>query len=84
MVDERRLKRLAEAQDDEDSWLEWFRLTPLDRRHESMKLWQFFLTVSGSLDPEPDRQSPFDADLPRGAVPAYGRSGLRVLWRGRV
>lgn len=81
--DERTI-RLREAQDDADSWKEWYRLTPLERWRESMKLWQFFLTVKGSLDPEPDPQSPFNDFLPRGAAPAYGRSGLRVLRRGRV
>ncbi len=76
--------RLEAAQNDEDSWREWYRLTPLQRWHESTKLWQFYLRIGGSLDPEPDPQSPFDAFLPRGAAPAYGRSGLRVLRRGRV
>ncbi len=84
MNDEQRLQRRIESQDDADPWKEWYRLTPLERWHESMKLWQFFLSVSGSLDPEPDPQSPFDAFLPRGTAPAYGRSGLRVLRRGRV
>ena len=78
------LKRREEARDDEDSWREWYCLTPLERWHESMKLWEFYLRVGGSLDPEPDHQSPFDAFLPRGSAPAYGRSGLRVLRRGRV
>ena len=83
-IDDLRLDRIREAEDDEDSWKEWYRLTPLQRWHESMKLWQFFLKVKGSLDPEPDPQSPFDAILPRGEAPAYGRTGLRVLRRGRV
>ena len=84
MTDDRRAIRLREAEDDADSWKEWYRLTPLERWRESMKLWQFFLTVKGSLDPEPDPQSPFNDFLPRGKAPAYGRSGLRVLRRGRV
>lgn len=67
-----------------DSWQEWYRMTPLQRWNESQKLWQFYLQVGGSLDPEPDYQSPFDPFLPRGSAPAYGRSGLRVLRRGRV
>ena len=83
-IDDLRLDRIREAEDDEDSWKEWYRLTPLQRWHESMKLWQFFLNVKGSLDPEPDHQSPFDAFLPRGEAPAYGGAGLRVLRRGRV
>ena len=84
LTDDRRAIRLREAQDDADSWKEWYRLTPLELWRESMKLWQFFLTVKGSLDPEPDPQSPFNDFLPWGKAPAYGRSGLRVLRRGRV
>jgi len=83
-IDDLRLDRIREAEDDEDSWKEWYRLTPLQRWHESMKLWQFYLQVKGSLDPEPDHQSPFDAFLPRGKAPAHGGTGLRVLRRGRV
>lgn len=79
-----KLKRREAARDDEDSWREWYCLTPLERWHESMKLWEFYLRVGGSLDPEPDHQSPFDAFMPRGSAPAYGRTGLRVLRRGGV
>ena len=81
---EKKLVRLGEGRDDVDSWREWYRLTPLQRWQESMKIWQFYLQVGGSLDPEPDPQSPFDAFIPRGKAPAYGRSSLRVLRRGRV
>ncbi|MCA9161417.1 MAG: hypothetical protein KDA62_00500, partial [Planctomycetales bacterium] len=84
MSEEARNARLNEALDHEDSWLEWYRLTPQQRWAESMKLWQFYLQVGGSLDPEPDPQSPFDAFMPRGQAPAYGRPGVRVLRRGGV
>ena len=70
--------------DDDDEWQEWYRLTPLERWHESMKLWEFYLAVGGSLDPEPDSQSPFDAFMPRGSSPVNGRPGLRVVRRGGV
>lgn len=82
--DDLRVERLKEAQNDADSWKEWYRLTPLERWHESMKLWQFFLQVKGSLDPEPDPQSPFNDFMPRGKAPAYGGTGMRVLRRGGV
>jgi hypothetical protein len=36
---------------------------------ESMKLWRFYLDAGGSLDPEPDSQSPFDAVMPHGTRP---------------
>ena len=81
---EERRKRLDEARDHEDSWIEWYRLTPQQRWDESMKNWQFYLQVGGSLDPEPDSQCPFDTVMPRGQVPAYGRAGMRILRRGRV
>src|SRR5271170_5925091 len=68
----------------EGEWAEWYRLTPVQRWLESEKLWQTYLALGGSLDPEPDTQSPFfDARAPR-PRPAHGRAGLRVLRRGRV
>ena len=84
MNDLQRLARLNEAQFDSDSWKEWYRLTPIERMHESMKLWRFYLDAGGSLDPEPDSQSPFDAVMPRSTPPAYRRSGLRVIRRSGV
>ncbi len=67
-----------------DEWAEWYRLTPVERWLESEKLWQTYLALGGSLDPEPDTQSPFfDAGAPR-SRPAHGQPGLRVLRRGPV
>jgi hypothetical protein len=67
-----------------EEWAEWYRLTPVQRWLESKKLWQTYLALGGSLDPEPDSRSPFfDARAPR-PRPAHGRPGLRVLRRGRV
>ena len=60
-------------------WAEWYRLTPVQRWQESEKLWQTYLALGGSLDPEPDTQSPFfDASAAR-SRPAHGRTGVRVL-----
>jgi len=42
---------------DED--MEWMSLTPSQRIKETTKLWQLYLALGGSLDPEPDPQSPF-------------------------
>lgn len=64
-----------------DEWQEWYRLSPLERWQESMNLWQQYLAQGGSLDPEPDSQSPFDFPELWGARPVDGRSGLRVLRR---
>jgi hypothetical protein len=63
---------------------EWYALTPLERWQESVKLWEVFLSFGGSLDPEPDTQSPFfDAEAPS-SRPVDGRAGLRVIRRGGV
>ena len=65
-------------------WAEWYRLTPVQRWLESEKLWQTYLALGGSLDPEPDTQSPFyDPQAPR-PRPAHGRAGLRVSRRRRA
>ena len=65
-------------------WAEWYRMSPAERWAESEKLWAVYLALGGSLDPEPDTDSPFfDADA-AGAVPVDGRPGVRVLRRGGV
>ena len=65
-------------------WQDWYLLTPMERWRETSKLWAFYLSVGGSLDPEPDSESPFDALYTPGAIPADGRAGLRVLRRSGV
>ena len=42
-----------------EEWAEWYRMTPQARFPESMKLWNTFLALGGSLEPEPDPQGPF-------------------------
>ncbi len=81
MDEAERHRRLAEARDHEDPWQEWYLLTPQQRWEETSKLWQWYLQVGGTLDPDPDPQSPFDAFMPRSTPPAYGP---RVIRRGRV
>jgi hypothetical protein len=68
----------------EDEWHEWYLLTPQERRRETEKLWAFYVSVGGSLDPEPDSQSPFDPDNPPGPAPVDGRPGVRVIRRSGV
>jgi hypothetical protein len=65
-------------------WAEWYRLTPQERFRESERLWQIYLALGGSLDPEPDTQSPFFDPREERARPVDGRAGLRVVRRGRV
>lgn len=68
----------------EAEWAEWYRLTPAERWLESEKLWEAFLILGGSLDPEPDTQSPFFDSRASRPRPAHGRSGVRLIWRGGV
>jgi len=65
-------------------WAEWYGMTPLERWEASGELWEYYLSIGGSLDPEPDTESPFyDGGVP-GPCPADGGTGLRVLRRSRV
>ena len=68
----------------EDEWTEWRKLTPEQRFLESMKLWETYMALGGSLEPEPDTQSPFfDAEEWRENL-AHGRPGVRIIRRSRV
>ena len=60
---------------------EWAKLTPQQRYIESCKLWSTYLALGGSLDPEPDSQSPFNFPELQCAVPADGRSGVHFIRR---
>jgi hypothetical protein len=62
--------------------IEWWSLTPAQRLAESEKLWATYLALGGSLDPEPDTQSPFDFSEVPGPRLAHGRAGVYRL-RGR-
>lgn len=42
-----------------DEWMEWYRMTPAERWQASEILWEAYIAMGGSLDPEPDTQSPF-------------------------
>lgn len=60
-------------------WLDWYHLSPAERWQHSTRLWETFLALGGSLEPEPDTESPFfDATSWRPAPP-HGRSGVRVI-----
>ncbi len=64
--------------------LEWYRMTPAQRWVESMQLWETYLLLGGTLDPEPDSQSPFDDPEARRGGAAHGRPGLRAVRRSGV
>lgn len=60
-------------------WLDWYSLTPQERWNESGRLWATFLSLGGSLEPEPDTDSPFFDAASWRLLPSDGRPGLRVL-----
>ena len=71
----RRQRRYTPREDPEV--LEWWALTPAERFRESAKLWAAFLALGGSLEPEPDSQSPFyfaEAQGPGAGPPPRGGS----------
>lgn len=67
-----------------EEWAEWYRLTPQERFQESMKLWETYLALGGSLEPEPDTLSPFFDEEEWRENLANGGTGVRVLRRGGV
>lgn len=65
-------------------WAEWYGMTPRERWEESARLWQTYLALGGSLDPEPDYDSPFFDEDEWRALSADGRPGLRSVRRSGV
>jgi hypothetical protein len=68
----------------EPEWVDWQRLSPAERWIESSRLWSTYLALGGSLDPEPDTQSPFGDEGARGREPADGGAGLHSIRRSGV
>ena len=62
----------------EPEWLEWYLLTPRERFAESAKLWDLYLSLGGSLDPEVDTQNPFIDAKSWGEMPSHEGPGLRL------
>lgn len=67
-----------------EEWAAWYQLSPSERWTESEQLWQIYFQLGGSLEPEPDTQSPFFNPLEPSPRIANGRAGMRVLRRSRV
>lgn len=68
----------------EPEWVEWYRMTPEERWNENARLWAHYIALGGSLDPEPDPQSPFYDAGSWSRSPADGRPGLRIVRRSGV
>lgn len=62
-------------------WLDWYNLSPIERWEHSTRLWETFLALGGSLEPEPDTESPFFHAASWRPAPVDGRPGVRVLRR---
>ena len=73
--------QISSAIGESDEWRAWYALSPKNRWIETQKLWEFYILMGGSLDPEPDSQSPFHHAWLPGAFSAHGRSGVRVVRR---
>jgi hypothetical protein len=67
-----------------EEWAAWYRLSPVERWRESEKLWNVYFHLGGSLDTQPDTQSPFFDANASSTRSTYGRPGVRVLRRSRV
>jgi hypothetical protein len=65
-------------------WDEWYALTPQQRWEESQKLWMTYVALGGSLEPDPDPQSPFYDPETWRPEPPDGRPGMRVLRRSGI
>lgn len=63
---------------------EWYSLTPIERWRQSMELWKVYLSLGGSLDPEPDTQSPFFDSQEPSSGPFDGGASLHIVRRSRV
>lgn len=63
---------------------EWYSMTPMERWHEPGKLWEVYLAMGGSLDPEPDPQSPFFDPNDPNSSSVDGRRERRLVRRNGV
>jgi hypothetical protein len=67
-----------------EEWAEWYRMNPSQRWIETEKLWSTYILFGGSLDPEPDTQSPFFDPKTPSSSPSHGRPGMRIVRRSRI
>lgn len=68
----------------EDELLEWYLMTPQQGWSESQRLWATYTLLGGSLEPQPDSQSPFDVRGSWGRGAADGRPGVHSVRRSGV
>ena len=63
-------------------WAEWYRMTPAERWEKTAEIWETYLALGGSLEPEYDPQSPFNDVLLDEFGPEMGRPKLKMTRRG--
>lgn len=68
----------------EPEWGEWYLLTPDQRWRESQRMWPSFFALGGTVDPEPDSQSPFFDEDEWRHVFTDGRASMCVIRRSGV
>jgi hypothetical protein len=68
----------------EPEWADWYRMSPQQRWAAQSDLWAIFLSLGGSLEPEPDTQSPFYDPEAWRPTPTDGRPGVRIIRRSGV
>ncbi len=68
----------------EPEWVEWYFMSPEKRWNESAKLWKQYLAMGGSLDPQPDTQSPFYHEETSSTSTIDGGTGMHSIRRSRV
>ena len=78
------MKRLRAEDIVGEEWAEWYRMSPVERFRESARLWETYLALGGSFEPEPDTQSPFFDPEEWRENARHGRPGVRVIQRGGV
>ncbi len=68
----------------DSEWLEWYLMTPQQRWQANQDLWQSFFELGGTLDAEPDTQSPFFDEDEWRELSSDGGTGMRVVRRSGV
>ena len=70
------MKLIQPADYEGEEWAEWMALSPAERWRRTEQLWAIYLALGGSLDPEPDPQSPFFDEQSWRESATDGRPGL--------
>jgi hypothetical protein len=65
-------------------WAEWYVLSPHERFLESARLWETYLRLGGSLEPEPDTQSPFFDPEEWRENATHGGASVHILRRSGI